>query len=97
MRPVIAGSEFSIGVKVPGQQLTDAIDGVIGDSGRHHSQVGFWITVVQLCCSYQCRALEKGLVGGRRSMNATTRYRPALLKSCLLALLPIAASNNLVY
>ena len=42
-RPVIAGSEFSIGVKVPRQQLTDAIDGVIGDSGQHHSQVGFWV------------------------------------------------------
>ena len=53
MRPVIAGSESSIGVKVPRQQLADAIDGVIGDSGQHRTQVGFWITVVQLCCSYQ--------------------------------------------
>ena len=46
MRPVIVGSEFPIGIKVPWQQLTDAIDGVIGDSGQHHSQGGFWITVV---------------------------------------------------
>jgi hypothetical protein len=37
MRPVIAGSEFSIGIKVPRQQLIDAIDGVIGDPGQHHS------------------------------------------------------------
>jgi hypothetical protein len=45
--------QFPIGVKDPRQQLTDAIDGVIGDSGQNLSQVGFWITVVQLCCSYQ--------------------------------------------
>jgi len=38
MRPVIAGSEFSIGVKVPRQQLTDAIDGVIGDLGKVNRQ-----------------------------------------------------------
>jgi hypothetical protein len=39
MRPVIAGSESSLGIGVPRQQLTDAIDGVIGNPGEHHSQV----------------------------------------------------------
>jgi flavin-binding protein dodecin len=36
-----------IGLKVPRQQLADTIDGVIGDSGQHHSQVRLWITVVR--------------------------------------------------
>lgn len=34
---------FPISVKITRQQLTDAIDGVIGDSGQHFSQVCFWI------------------------------------------------------
>lgn len=36
-------------------QLSDAIDGVIGDSGQTHSQVGCRITVGQFSCSYQVR------------------------------------------
>jgi hypothetical protein len=39
----ICRSEFSIGIKLPRQQLLNPIDGVIGDSRQHHSQVGFWV------------------------------------------------------
>jgi hypothetical protein len=66
MLPVIAGSEFSIGVKVPRQQFTDAIDGVIGDSGQHHSQVGFWVTIVESCRTDQA-------VDCRRTLSSRAR------------------------
>jgi hypothetical protein len=48
------GSWYRIDFKVPGQ-LSDAIDGVIGDSGQTHSLVGCRITVGQFSCSYQVR------------------------------------------
>ena len=28
---------------VPGKQVADAIDGVVGDAGKHVAEVGFWI------------------------------------------------------
>lgn len=59
-------SGFRIDVKVPRQQLTDSIDGVIGDSGQHHLQVGFWITVVQLRCSDQAIDRNCSLAPGVR-------------------------------
>jgi hypothetical protein len=36
-------------------QLSDAIDGGIGDSGQTHSQLGCRITVGRFSCSYQVR------------------------------------------
>jgi len=36
------------GVDVPGQQLFDAINGVVGNVGEDVAQVGFWVEAVQL-------------------------------------------------
>lgn len=59
-------SERSISVKVPRQQLSDSIDGMIGDSGQHCSQVGFWIAIVQLCCFDQAVDRSCSLASGVR-------------------------------
>src|SRR5512133_1691653 len=43
---------------VPGKQVADAIDGVVGDAGKHVAEVGFWIEAVEL------GGLDQGIEGG---------------------------------
>src|SRR5512132_2181276 len=42
---------------VPGKQVADAIDGVVGDAGEHVAEVGFWIEAVEL------GGLDQGIEG----------------------------------
>ena len=57
-----AWSEFIF--DVPGQQLVDAADGVIGDVGEHVAQVCLGVNPVELCCA------DEGVEVG--SAHATT-------------------------
>src|SRR5512132_686082 len=43
---------------VPGKQVADAIDGVVGDAGEHVAEPGFWIEAVEL------GGLDQGIEGG---------------------------------
>ena len=35
------------GGEVPGEQLRDAVDGVVGEAGEHGEQIAFWIEAVE--------------------------------------------------
>ena len=43
---------------VPGKQVADAIERVVGDAGEHVAEVGFWIEAVEL------GGLDQGIEGG---------------------------------
>ena len=43
---------------VPGKQVADAIDGVVGDAGKYVAEPGFWIEAVEL------GGLDQGIDGG---------------------------------
>jgi hypothetical protein len=47
-----------IGVKVPGEQFLDAIDGMIRDVRKHMTKVGLWIKSIELGRTNQ--AVDRG-------------------------------------
>jgi hypothetical protein len=48
----------------PGQEIVDAIDRVVGDSGENVAQIGLWVEAVE------GRGLDQGVENGRATATA---------------------------
>jgi hypothetical protein len=53
--------------EVPGQQLVDAVDGMIGDALEHMAQIEFRIEAIQLGCAQKSINRSRAFSAGIRT------------------------------
>src|SRR3981189_2339828 len=65
---------------VPGKQVADAIDGMVGDSGEHYAQISLWIELAHLGGTSQgiqrSRANAAGIGAGKKVVFPGHRQWP---------------------